>query len=99
MMASLPLLAASVYHTLTAPVRSSNFPTVEILSLRNENARNHPGKPVRRLLVLPMSETNPDTSAGEQDKPQSPELLLPIVYDQLRRLAAQKLAQEAPGHT
>jgi RNA polymerase sigma factor (TIGR02999 family) len=31
--------------------------------------------------------------------PQAAEELLPLVYDELRRLAAHKLANEAPGHT
>src|SRR3954469_8861142 len=31
--------------------------------------------------------------------PAAAELLLPLVYDELRRLAAQKLAQEQAGHT
>src|SRR5438067_4646353 len=35
----------------------------------------------------------------EQGDPRAAEQLLPLVYDQLRRLAAQKLAQENPGQT
>jgi RNA polymerase sigma factor (TIGR02999 family) len=35
----------------------------------------------------------------EQGDPQAAEKLLPLVYDELRKLAAQKMAQEAPGHT
>src|SRR5438876_3937003 len=31
--------------------------------------------------------------------PQAAEQLLPLVYDELRRLAAQRLAQERPGQT
>src|SRR4029453_1615345 len=38
-------------------------------------------------------------SAVEQGDPQAAEQLLPLVYDELRRLAAQKLAHEVPGHT
>ena len=38
-------------------------------------------------------------SAIEQGDPQAPEELLPLVYDELRQLAAQKLAQEKPGQT
>jgi RNA polymerase sigma factor (TIGR02999 family) len=38
-------------------------------------------------------------SAIEQDDPHTPEELLPLVYDELRQLAAQKLAREAPGQT
>jgi RNA polymerase sigma factor (TIGR02999 family) len=36
---------------------------------------------------------------AEQGDPQAAEQLLPLVYDELRKLAAQKLAQERPGLT
>jgi RNA polymerase sigma factor (TIGR02999 family) len=38
-------------------------------------------------------------SAIEQGDPHAAEQLLPLVYDELRQLAAQKLAQEKPGQT
>jgi RNA polymerase sigma factor (TIGR02999 family) len=38
-------------------------------------------------------------SAIEQGDPHAAEQLLPLVYDELRKLAAQKLAQERPGQT
>ena len=38
-------------------------------------------------------------SAIEQGDPQAAEQLLPLVYDELRKLAAQKLAREKPGQT
>ena len=38
-------------------------------------------------------------SAIEACEPQAAEKLLPLVYDELRKLAAQKLAQEKPGQT
>jgi RNA polymerase sigma factor (TIGR02999 family) len=38
-------------------------------------------------------------SAIEQGEPKAAEELLPLVYDELRKLAAQKLAQEKPGQT
>ena len=38
-------------------------------------------------------------SALEQGDPHAAEQLLPLVYKELRRLAAQKLAQEKPGQT
>jgi RNA polymerase sigma factor (TIGR02999 family) len=38
-------------------------------------------------------------SAIEQGDPHAAEQLLPLVYEELRRLAAQKLAQEKPGQT
>ena len=46
-----------------------------------------------------MSEITHILSAIEQGAPCAAEQLLPLVYDELRRLAAQKLAQEKPGHT
>jgi RNA polymerase sigma factor (TIGR02999 family) len=38
-------------------------------------------------------------SAIEQGDPQAAEQLLPLVYDELRQLAARKLAREKPGQT
>src|SRR5262249_59556478 len=49
--------------------------------------------------VSPMSEVTRILSAIEQGDPHAPEQLLPLVYDELRRLAAAKLAQERPGQT
>jgi RNA polymerase sigma factor (TIGR02999 family) len=46
-----------------------------------------------------MSEVTRILSAIEQGDAQAAEQLLPLVYDELRRLAAQKLAQEKPGQT
>src|SRR5262249_48142853 len=48
---------------------------------------------------LTMSEVTRILSAIEQGDPHAPEQLLPLVYDELRKLAAQKLAQEKPGQT
>ena len=38
-------------------------------------------------------------SAIEQGDPAAAEQLLPLVYDELRKLAARRLANEAPGQT
>jgi RNA polymerase sigma factor (TIGR02999 family) len=38
-------------------------------------------------------------NAIEQGDPNAPEQLLPLVYDELRKLATQKMAQERPGQT
>jgi RNA polymerase sigma factor (TIGR02999 family) len=38
-------------------------------------------------------------SAIERGEPHAAERLLPLVYDELRRLAAEKMAQERPGQT
>src|SRR6266852_1908058 len=50
-------------------------------------------------MVSPMSEVTRILSAIEQGDPHAAEQLLPLVYDELRKLAAQKLAQEKPGQT
>ena len=49
--------------------------------------------------VPPMNEITRILSAIEQGEPAAAEQLLPLVYDELRRLAAQKLAHEKPGQT
>jgi RNA polymerase sigma factor (TIGR02999 family) len=46
-----------------------------------------------------MSNVTRILSAIEAGDPQAAEQLLPLVYDELRKLAAQKLAQEKPGQT
>jgi RNA polymerase sigma factor (TIGR02999 family) len=46
-----------------------------------------------------MSDVTRVLSAIEQGDPHAAEQLLPLVYDELRKLAAQKLAQEKPGQT
>src|ERR1700730_7804260 len=46
-----------------------------------------------------MSEVNRILAAIEQGAPSAAEQLLPLVYQELRRLAAQWLAREAPGQT
>jgi RNA polymerase sigma factor (TIGR02999 family) len=47
----------------------------------------------------PMSEVTRILSAIEGGDPAAAEQLLPLVYDELRRLAAQRLAHEKPGQT
>src|ERR1700730_15510150 len=65
--------------------------------------RQDPGADARRnpssLLVPPMSEVPSILSAIEQGDPHAAEQLLPLVYEELRKLAAQKLASEKPGQT
>jgi RNA polymerase sigma factor (TIGR02999 family) len=46
-----------------------------------------------------MSEVTRILLAVEQGDPHAAEQLLPLVYEELRKLAAQKMAQEAPGQT
>ena len=46
-----------------------------------------------------MSEVTRILSAAGQGDPRAAELILPLVYDELRKLAADRLAQENPGQT
>jgi RNA polymerase sigma factor (TIGR02999 family) len=46
-----------------------------------------------------MSEVTRILSAIESGDPRAAEELLPLVYEELRRLAAQRLARESPGQT
>jgi RNA polymerase sigma factor (TIGR02999 family) len=46
-----------------------------------------------------MNEVTRILSTIEQGDAHAADQLLPLVYDELRRLAAQKMAQEAPGQT
>jgi RNA polymerase sigma factor (TIGR02999 family) len=46
-----------------------------------------------------MSEVTRILSAIEEGDPHAADQLLPLVYDQLRTLAAQKMVKEAPGQT
>src|SRR4029077_9032844 len=74
--------------------------------LRRAHPRNcrrrrlYSGRPnVSQPPVPPMTEVTRILSAIEQGDPSAASQLLPLVYDELRELAAQKLAQEKPGQT
>src|SRR5437588_1285738 len=59
---------------------------------RENRIQSHASEP-------PLSEVTRILSAIEQGDPQASEQLLPLVYEELRKLAAQRLAQEMPGQT
>src|SRR3954452_17493707 len=46
-----------------------------------------------------MNEVTAILTSIEQGEPQAAEQLLPLIYDELRKVAAQKLAQEKSGQT
>src|SRR5437868_10331021 len=56
---------------------------------------------LRRLGGHPpgLDATTQVLNAIEQGDPHAAEQLLPLVYDELRRLAAERMAQEKPGQT
>src|SRR5262249_21345546 len=51
------------------------------------------------VIVGVMSEATRLLNAIDDGDPHAAEQLLPLIYDELRRLAAQKLAQEKPEQT
>src|SRR5580658_8449902 len=53
----------------------------------------------RKVPASNMSEATILLNAVEQGEPQAAERLLELVYEELRRLAASKMARESPGHT
>ncbi len=53
-------------------------------------------QPVHESSVNEITHT---LAALEQGDPEAADRLLPLVYDELRQLAAQRLGQEAPGQT
>lgn len=50
-------------------------------------------------MLNPMSEVTHVLAAVERGDPHAAAELLPLVYDELRKLAAQRLAAETPGQT
>jgi RNA polymerase sigma factor (TIGR02999 family) len=53
----------------------------------------------RRILTVAMSDVTRILQRIETGDPSAAEQLLPLVYDELRKLAAARMAREAPGHT
>ena len=51
------------------------------------------------LKAAPVTDVTRILSAIDQGDPHAAEQLLPLVYDELRRLAAEKMARENPGQT
>src|SRR5271169_3110194 len=48
---------------------------------------------------MPMTDVTHILSAIEAGDSEAAEQLLPLVYDELRKLASARMAAEAPGHT
>src|SRR6516164_3185312 len=56
-------------------------------------------RPWQLVIIGGMTEITRILSAMDEGDPHAAEQLLPLVYEELRKLAAQKLAQEKPGQT
>src|SRR5262249_388725 len=80
-----PLAGATPWRKLVFPAR---------LVLRRSLARAGPC-----VYVCEMNDVTRILTAIEQGDPEAADALFPIVYDELRRLAAHKLMHEKPGQT
>src|SRR5262245_51890780 len=87
--------------TPISPQRTQGTQCPWVPSFLAQAAENDYTRPIASLPhpVLPMSDVTRILSAIEQGDPTAAEQLLPLVYDELRRLAAHKLAKEKPGQT
>ena len=57
------------------------------------------GKPAPAIKLVTMTQVTRILESVQAGDPKAAEQLLPLVYDELRRLAASKMAMEAPGQT
>src|SRR5262249_11959284 len=99
----LPSQLAAVASVLTSPANCHSCETGALISL-DANARRRYTRSccLVRLPAGPeatMTEVTQILSAIEGGDPHAAEQLLPLVYAELRRLAAQRLARESPGQT
>jgi RNA polymerase sigma factor (TIGR02999 family) len=58
-----------------------------------------PGDRIHRILNVAMSDVTKILQQLESGDPFAAEQLLPLVYDELRKLAAARMANESPGNT
>jgi RNA polymerase sigma factor (TIGR02999 family) len=72
---------------------------VVLLLLRRFRCLPHCWRFVAALCLAVMSEVTRVLADIERGDPAAANQLLPLVYDELRKLAASKLADEAPGQT
>src|SRR5690242_7146824 len=78
-----------------SPRSRDNLPAQQV---RRGGTSQNPQRP-HGVSVSPMSEVTRILSAINQGDPHAASQLLPLVYDELRKLAAQRLAHETPGQT
>src|SRR3954464_11221438 len=74
-------------------INSATNRTTGSVPIRPLGEGRHPRRPPK------MNDVTRILSAIEQGDPQAAERLLPLVYKELRKLAARKLAREASGQT
>jgi len=72
-------------------------------AVRGRRARPFPLRtrfsPARGVIIAAMSDVTQLLNAIDAGDPKAADRLLPLVYEELRKLAAAKMAQEKPGQT
>src|SRR5206468_55874 len=89
------------------PGDDRHAPVSSARAVRQRTARSHlpgrlPGRPTKvacgsRSTTLTMTDVTHLLAAIVGGDPHAAAQLLPLIYDELRRLAAQRLVQEKPG--
>lgn len=80
-------------------VHGSRTPLVFARSGRYADSYNFSASLPRNQEIVPMSDVTRILTAIEKGDSQAAEQLLPLVYEELRKLAAEKMSQERSGHT
>src|SRR5262245_44932733 len=74
-------------------------PFVDVTVGPNALGRRRETRRFKRGKLASMTDVTRILSAIEQGAPEAAEQLLPLIYDELRKLAAHRLASEKPGQT
>jgi RNA polymerase sigma factor (TIGR02999 family) len=72
---------------------------VDVTAARKTSVAERETSRFQRGKLASMTEVTRILSAIEAGDPSAADQLLPLVYEELRKLAAQRLAQEKPGQT
>jgi RNA polymerase sigma factor (TIGR02999 family) len=88
------------FHTQRKQERVNLLRLYRIVAIKiAEFVRKRLRAPAEKAIVNAMSDVTRILSAIDQGDPHAADQLLPLVYTELRELAAQKLAHETPGQT
>jgi RNA polymerase sigma factor (TIGR02999 family) len=92
------LRSSGVPGNTSIPENRYALPSRDILAYITSSIPKHAAAPLDEWRN-PMNDVTRILSAIDQGDPSAANKLLPLVYDELRKLAAQRLAQEKPGQT
>jgi hypothetical protein len=93
--------AVGVVRVGTSCLKSRSRPSTTRVCPRRLRSRRSgkSGSPSLRVTLARMADISQLLEGSERGDPVAAEALLPVVYDELRKLAAVRLGQEGPGQT